>query len=320
LENVRGFTESNVLRLWKQVMRRCGYRYKQYLLSPEASVGLPNCRKRYYFVAEHSSSRDSRFLAELGGIDVVGEPLGGDDCVTTILTANASATPAAPVTSGTSSAAKKARLSVEKQHQQGEGDSDEDDEEQQEEQMMVDDLVGGCILCSDGELLHTTLPTHIASQFPSAPLTIGEVLAQRSTANRISRALSVAQTEQLWLPERILTAPWAADFLSIVSPFDRISYCFTKGYGRIYDRSTGSCYYPTAIGAEADPQHKIDRTDLTAFRNQLRLFDPDEILLLSGFPADFAWPSHMSLQRRWGCIGNSVNVTVVRAVMRCLFE
>jgi site-specific DNA-cytosine methylase len=312
---VRGFTESNVLRLWKQVMRRCGFRYKQYLLSPEASVGLPNCRKRYYFVAEHSSSRDSRFLAELGLVDPVTESLTSEDCVTTILTANAS------VASNTS-VAKKARLSIDEQKEE-EQDSDEDEDEQKEEQLednVVSSSTGSCIVCSDGELLHTTLPSHIASQFPSVPITIGEVLDQRSAANKAVRGLSETHTDQLWLPERILTAPWAADFLSIVSPFDRISYCFTKGYGRIYDRSTGSCYHPTASGAEADPKFKIDRSDLTVFRSQLRLFDPDEILLLSGFPVDFAWPSHMSLQRRWGCIGNSVNVTVVRAVMRCLFE
>jgi site-specific DNA-cytosine methylase len=59
---------------------------------------------------------------------------------------------------------------------------------------------------------------------------------------------------------------------------------------------------------------------LTAVLGQVRLFTPEEMLALSGFPHDFAFPPDMPLRHRFQCIGNSVNVRVVQAVMQCLFE
>jgi site-specific DNA-cytosine methylase len=53
---------------------------------------------------------------------------------------------------------------------------------------------------------------------------------------------------------------------------------------------------------------------------RLRRFDPDEILAISGFPPAFTWPPSLGYEKRWACIGNSVNVAVVRGVMACLFE
>jgi site-specific DNA-cytosine methylase len=47
-------------RLWLSVISRCGYRYRQFLLSPDSLLGIPNTRKRYYCIAvfdeNHTSS------------------------------------------------------------------------------------------------------------------------------------------------------------------------------------------------------------------------------------------------------------------------
>ena len=59
---------------------------------------------------------------------------------------------------------------------------------------------------------------------------------------------------------------------------------------------------------------------LAAVLGRVRLFSPEEMLALSGFPPDFVFPPDMPLRHRFQCIGNSVNVRVVQAVMRCLFD
>jgi len=55
LENVKGFVDSKVLKVWKRVLKYCGYSYRQYLLSPITSLGIPNHRSRYYMIIEHGS-------------------------------------------------------------------------------------------------------------------------------------------------------------------------------------------------------------------------------------------------------------------------
>ena len=90
-------------------------------------------------------------------------------------------------------------------------------------------------------------------------------------------------------------------------------------YGRLYDKSAGSCYYEKATGPLREVQD-IDRESLINYTGQIRKFHPDEILALSGFPDNFKWPVEFTLQKKFACIGNSVNVTVVKAVMKILFD
>ena len=275
LENVKGFMDSNVLQLWKQVIRKCGYRYQQYLLSPDTSVGLPNCRTRYYFIAEHvNSGTESRFLRQFGGSD------------SSVLNS-------------------------------GEGESEA------KRTRLNESVSTGSILGADGEVVYTKLPHHLAVTYPSSPMAIKDVLALRpnQSCDEASRKCHCSEEDisNLLLSDRVLSASWSM-LLSVVGPYDRQSYCFTKGYGKIFDRSTGSCYYPEAPGPLAEEKYKLDKSDLLPLKGKLRMFDPSEILLLSGFPIDFSWPQSMPLSQRFACIGNSVNVSVVTAIMKCLFE
>jgi site-specific DNA-cytosine methylase len=59
---------------------------------------------------------------------------------------------------------------------------------------------------------------------------------------------------------------------------------------------------------------------LRAVVGQVRHFSPNELLAIAGFPKSFEWPPDMPLKHCFACIGNSVNVTVVSAVMRSLFD
>ena len=61
LENVEGFLESQVLKIWKQVLLLCGYKWRQYLLSP-IDQGIPNSRLRYYMIAKYHNVTSSSFF------------------------------------------------------------------------------------------------------------------------------------------------------------------------------------------------------------------------------------------------------------------
>lgn len=131
------------------------------------------------------------------------------------------------------------------------------------------------------------------------------------------------RAEALWVPADVLAKPWARARLSVVGAHDARTYCFTKNYGRSVDKSSGSCFLEGAPGPMADPRWALDRGGeggLEGLHGRVRRFDPDELLALAGFPRAFAWPAGMALGKRWGLVGNSVCVEVVRAVMAVLFE
>lgn len=75
LENVQGFSESNTLKILKEVLRLCNYRIKQYMLSPSI-LGIPNRRMRYYLTACHCSA-DANPLSD--DYDTIYNTINGED-------------------------------------------------------------------------------------------------------------------------------------------------------------------------------------------------------------------------------------------------
>lgn len=126
--------------------------------------------------------------------------------------------------------------------------------------------------------------------------------------------------EELYLSKEVLGASWAGRRISVVGRGDRSSHCFTKGYGRVVDRSTGSCFLSSCEGSVAESQELVDRESMPSLHRRLRLFHPIEMLRIAGFPPWFAFPPEMPLAKQFACIGNSINVTVVTHVMRLLFD
>jgi len=59
---------------------------------------------------------------------------------------------------------------------------------------------------------------------------------------------------------------------------------------------------------------------LASYYKDIRLFHPDEMLKLSGFPSDFIFPDTISMNKQYNCIGNSISVSVVKCIMIHLFE
>lgn len=54
--------------------------------------------------------------------------------------------------------------------------------------------------------------------------------------------------------------------------------------------------------------------------DRIRHFTPTEIARLLGFSPQFTFPDHIPTHRRWKMLGNSVSVTVVKAILKCVFD
>jgi len=119
----------------------------------------------------------------------------------------------------------------------------------------------------------------------------------------------------LFISPDLLSNPSLAPHLSIATPDDRATFCFTKGYGKLVDRAAGSLYSPTSTALQRNGWTVEERATVG-----VRMFHPNELLRLFGFPDGFSFPPTLSLRQRFNCIGNSVNVEVVRRVMHHLFH
>ena len=132
--------------------------------------------------------------------------------------------------------------------------------------------------------------------------------------------------EKLLVPLEVLAAPWSLSRLSILTPCDTSSYCFTEGYGQTYDKSAGSYMLEeNKEGTDVPGERIMITTDFTNgtmslahLYGRVRFFHPEECLRIAGFPSTFKWPPSFSYRDQWSCIGNSINVFVVREVMLLL--
>jgi tRNA (cytosine38-C5)-methyltransferase len=105
--------------------------------------------------------------------------------------------------------------------------------------------------------------------------------------------------------------------MSILAPLDRVSFCFTSGYGHVMHKSSGSLVHDTL--AEPVEKKPLDRTEgMGIYSGKIRFFSPKEVLNVMGFPQDFAFPPELSLRQSWQLAGQSVNIFVVRLLMRRL--
>ncbi len=290
--------------LWLQVMRSIGYDFEQYLLSPEQCVGLPNTRKRFYFIGR---------LREGGPTSTVGVGVAELDSAFTEREGEREGSTHTVV------------MEDDSDEEEREGDDNDDINE------------------FDAMLVKAGVSTQLPTLSPSSDSvgervrTVGEVLSVLPISDRLHFNTSFPS---LLVPEKILESSWAKKgMISIVRDNNRLTYCFTKGYGKIYDHSAGSCYL-IPNNDEEGKDVVIDNERMIEFYGKIRLFHPREQLLLFGFPLEFSFPATvakgsssnsgsnnsdkenvtMTLQQQFSCVGNSVNVAVVREVMKRLFS
>eukprot|EP00597_Dinobryon_sp_UTEXLB2267_P001014 CAMPEP_0170066716 /NCGR_PEP_ID=MMETSP0019_2-20121128/6312_1 /TAXON_ID=98059 /ORGANISM="Dinobryon sp., Strain UTEXLB2267" /LENGTH=480 /DNA_ID=CAMNT_0010273881 /DNA_START=843 /DNA_END=2282 /DNA_ORIENTATION=+ len=310
LENVVGFVHSRMRYLWRQVMRRCGYACKEMLLSPHTAVGLPNSRRRYYFIAEHSSVCVSRLLTPIASELTLSDPPqptdSNHDICTSLPAAIRALYPSEPCTIGECLATRSLPSAP------------------TPSSLWVPEQV----LCASwaGALLSIVGPCDRRSFCFTKSYGGGRVwdrsagslfypLASGPLAEGNSRLLDrlkgVDDEKEEGDEEEEEVGDGDDD--SVESDEVNPSPPLLK---------SSSSHYKTSFTDSSTPLTQQQVSQVEKLRNvlgQVRLFDPDELLALSGFPVTFSWPENIALKHRFACIGNSINVRVVSAVMKCLF-
>ena len=305
LENVAGFATSTVLKDWKVCLNDCGYSYRQYLISP-MDIGCPNHRKRYYMTIFPKNVGTQSDRTE-------------ETVPSTGRKRSRSDEPA--VISSPSMHARRCMVGL--------------------EENVYSELDRGLLPMPKVQPLQAFCRAAAAaaaarvSEARNGGQTTTAVLTRAESALTNGILGADMPLDELWnnelkallIPLQKLRTPWAASRVSVVGPKDMVSYCFTKSYGRLIDRASGSCYLPTALHRLADPEHAINRavTDanpypLEVLHGELRFFHPQELLALSGFPLGFTFPASMPIHKRFACIGNSVNVYVLTCIVQELLR
>ncbi|KAH8101609.1 S-adenosyl-L-methionine-dependent methyltransferase [Cristinia sonorae] len=143
----------------------------------------------------------------------------------------------------------------------------------------------------------------------------------------LDMAMPEDTAHQLSIPEKVLEK-WGRLF-DIVTPFQRRTCCFTRGYTKLVERAGSILQMNEELNVSNHPQAVKILQPLA-----LRYFSPTELLRIFGFnsprgdgpaswPADseaeYRWPDGISLKTRYKLIGNSVNVLVVTRLIDYLF-
>lgn len=204
---------------------------------------------------------------------------------------------------------------------------------------------------------HPTAPGHPLS--PQPPLLddsgdASDVQLSCRTLNEVVGSVPLTPTEltALFVAGDFLRKPATAR-LSIVGPGDRITRCFTGGYGKLIHASAGSMFFDESAArtqkrlaaagrapmGESEDRHDddatvarsaalhvgrslarepLDRHDMLQYEGRIRFFAPQELLRLFGFPDTYTFPDGTPFREAFRLIGNSVNVTVVSHVLAAL--
>ncbi|KAK6020387.1 hypothetical protein OSTOST_13959 [Ostertagia ostertagi] len=107
--------------------------------------------------------------------------------------------------------------------------------------------------------------------------------------------------------------------MDVVSPHSTRSACFTKSYGS-YITGCGSyfCSRPDLVDGHRLTAEAL--ADEEALHDVVRLFSPREVANLMCFPIEFKRPPDVTDKQLYRCLGNSVNVRVVTALLRKLLH
>jgi tRNA (cytosine38-C5)-methyltransferase len=110
------------------------------------------------------------------------------------------------------------------------------------------------------------------------------------------------------VPDKVLRQ--SGSCIDIVCSTSKYSSCFTKAYSK-FGKGAGSVLQTKVPPSE----HPIDRDFDTLKECKLRYFTPKEIANLHGLPLTFSFPLDVPDKNRYGLLGNSLSVTVVKELL-----
>ncbi|KAG5646914.1 hypothetical protein DXG03_001990 [Asterophora parasitica] len=132
------------------------------------------------------------------------------------------------------------------------------------------------------------------------------------------------------IPEKVLLK-WGRLF-DIVVPSSRRTCCFTRGYSQLVERAGSVIQVNESLDTTEtfnkflQARSENDEDAIQILRPLgLRYFSPAELLRIFHFTPPqsdsiFAWPAGISTKTKYRLIGNSVNVKVVKELIRYLFQ
>lgn len=307
LENVKHFLYSDMHAALLDAMRACGYRVTQYLLSPH-QIGVPNHRTRFYLVAEkmtqaEADAREERQWEE-ERLHVQMMPPNADDLKREW--ADRRSEDAAESSCGDTDDEDDARA---------DDDQEEDEEVGNDDNDPTQDSGAAASLSPSSS---SGVPSDAAAAVVPPPSSLPVVVPPRRLQSYLDPPSfqSDALLSALTLPASSLRHPHR---LSVVSPHDRRTFCFTGGYGQVMHTSSGSLLLTR--GSQIDRRQSITRHPLdrsagwSAHIGSLRFFSPMELLRLFGFPDWYRMPDHFTCRHAFKLVGNSINVGVVRSIL-----
>jgi tRNA (cytosine38-C5)-methyltransferase len=123
-------------------------------------------------------------------------------------------------------------------------------------------------------------------------------------------------TEQHYVTKEQLTR-FATYRHDVVNPSSKTSATFTKSYGGRHLIGVGSLLQTESFDYQIKPDNIQDLLSAG-----IRFFTPNEIALLHGLPVDngFQFPSELSESQKWKLIGNSLNIKVVKEIIKNLIK
>eukprot|EP00850_Spirogloea_muscicola_P003945 SM000016S01933 [mRNA] locus=s16:758452:762292:+ [translate_table: standard] len=146
-----------------------------------------------------------------------------------------------------------------------------------------------------------------------------------SASNTAELAEGVNETSNSWQPYKVppsILRRWG-EALDITTDQSLRCCCFTKSYVR-YAKGTGSVLATKVLVDGLDMHPTTGSEKVTTWRGvplnelELRYFTPREVANLHSFPRSFNFPCHVTLKQRYAMLGNSLNVTVVAALLKHL--
>jgi len=318
VENVLGFETSTTHAKLVDTLRKCGFQWKEFLLSP-TQFGIPNSRLRYFLIGK-------RLTTENQGED------NSAFCLSSFSTENQQ-----PVKTVPSEAAPFRDHKI-----RGKKNDfvEFDRKEPAQKRFKSDDDVRSVI--DENEAVRDKVVTHeITNATDDIPTD--------SIAHFLDD-LKKEEEEKFLVPDKVLKRFMVMDITLAQS---KRSCCFTKSYGHYVD-GTGSflqlngndgCNRESVFAAikkahallesdTEDTKEKLDdaeeqkavfkidsltEADMTSLRDlKLRYFTPSEIAKIHCLSTDFRFPSPISRKQCWKFLGNGLNAHVVAVLMRLL--
>ena len=323
VENVQGFELSNTRENFVAILKRLGYKFQEFLLSP-MQFGIPNSRLRFYLLAKRSPF----------SLTFLKQPCRDVGGLITFLkwSADNPRTSNGQDTQGTAQVVSRdvfsdSNFSPSHEKQETPAQSSVEPE--------TDSLEGTLSLqgqetssfdknCAPPTVLQPQAESSGACCF-SQPI-MGTTATVIRPLSCYLTPLSDAELEMYLVPEKTLMK-YATGF-DIVQPSSNHSCCFTRAYGH-YAVGTGSILQH-AVSEDLDKafqeflEHQKEGEGGKCLRSlqvlKLRYFSPREVANLMCFPPGFAFPPDLTLRQRYKVIGNSLNVHVVSVLLQYLFS